>query len=229
MSTVKILAVIPARGGSKRIPDKNIYPLWGKPLLLYSLETLHEINVIDRVIVSTDSERIADIARSGGAEVMLRPDEIASDTASTESVLIQVLDTLAHSNEYPEYILTVPPTSPLRTVRTIRKFVAEYLAVCDKYDSMITLTETRGDFWQKNDDGEYHRLFPDAPRRRQDRKPLFEENSALYITRTEALISTGSVLGSRTAGFVIDPIEAVDINEPIDLEWAEFLLQRRSR
>src|SRR5712691_326024 len=133
----KLVAVIPARGGSKRIPNKNIAPLLGKPLLAYTIQAAQEAQVVERVIVSTDSEQIADVARQYGAEVIHRPPELAHETASTESALIHVIETLAGQDKHPEWILTLPPTSPLRTSQTIANFIAAYIALADRFDAMI--------------------------------------------------------------------------------------------
>jgi CMP-N-acetylneuraminic acid synthetase len=223
-----LVIVIPARGGSKRIPDKNIAPLAGRPLLAWTVEAALQSEVSRAVLVSTESPRIAAVARQWGARVIDRPLSLASDDASTEGVLLHAMDMLANTNWKPRYLLTLPPTSPLRTASTIRRFVTAFTACREQFDSMISLTEDRGDYWLAGEDGAYRRLLPDAPRRQQDRTPLYSENSALYLTRVEALRQTGSILGKSVTGFVLDPIEAVDINSPQDLVWAEFLLSRRS-
>lgn len=222
---VDMVAIIPARGGSKGIPGKNIRPLNGRPLLSYTIEAAREADVARQIFVSTDSEEIAAVARQCGAGVILRPDDISHDTASTESALIHALTFVTEQCGWePQHVLTLPPTSPLRTAATIKAAVALYLANLDSYDALLTLTENRGDFWRRDAAGHYSRLFPDAPRRRQEREPLFLENSAIYITRTSSLIETGFILGRKCTGFVIPDLEATDINEPIDLQWAEFLL-----
>jgi CMP-N,N'-diacetyllegionaminic acid synthase len=107
--------------------------------------------------------------------------------------------------------------------RTIRDLVALARADPDAPDCLMTVTEDRRDLWRMADDGRLTRLFPDAPRRQQDRTPLYEENSAVYLTRVSALRATGSVLGRSVRGVVIDPIEAWDINTETDLVIAEAL------
>ena len=224
-----IVAVIPARGGSRRIPRKNLVPLLGKPLLAYTVEAALESQVAEWVIVSTNSTEIADVARRYGAEVVERPEEISHDTASTESALLHVVGVLRASGWDPEFVLTLPPTSPLRSAASIRSFVAAFRERMDLFDAMISVTEDFGDYWIRVGPETYERLFKDAPRRRQDRTPIYDENSAMYITRTSSLVRTGSVLGSSVTAFVLDPVEAIDINEPADLEWAELHLRRRGR
>lgn len=221
-----IVAIIPARAGSKNIPDKNIRSLNGKPLIVYTIESAIDSGVAKDVFVSTDSEKIAEVARRFGAGVIKRPADISHDTASTESALIHALEVIKKDKFWiPEAVLTLPPTSPLRSSETIRNFVSYYGAVSERYDAMISLNETYGDYWIKNSKNNFERLLPDAPRRRQDRRPVYLENSAIYITKTEALLKTNSILGRNCTGFVIDSIEAIDINEPLDLLWAEFVLK----
>jgi CMP-N-acetylneuraminic acid synthetase len=224
-NSLELAAIIPARGGSKGIPGKNIRLLNGKPLLTYTIESALESRVAKDVFVSTDSEEIMRVAEASGASVINRPPEISHDTASTESALLHGVDFIKANHGWnPEYILTLPPTSPLRKAETIRKFISSFIPVCNEYDAMLSFTECRGDYWIKANE-DFSRLFPDAPRRRQDRKPLYLENSAMYVTKTESLIVTGSILGRNCTGFVINEIEAIDINEPLDLQWAEFVLK----
>ena len=219
-----MIIVIPARGGSKRLPHKNIHPLKGKPLLAYTLEAIEAAGLKIPTYVSTDDERIAEVAHAHpGVEVVMRPTEIASDTASTESVLLHVLDVLAVRGYVPQWLMTLPPTSPFRSAGTIRSF-AESAANCAKdIDCLMSVTENRGDFWRMQDDGCMQRLFPDAPRRQQDRTPLFEENSAVYVSRTQALRDTGFILGRAVRGIAIPAIEGFDINNPEDMRLAECL------
>jgi len=224
---MKIVAIIPARGGSRGIPNKNIQLLGQKPLLAYAIEAAFGADVADEIFVSTDSEKIAAVARDFGARIIIRPEEISDDTASTESVLIHALEVIEKEEaSSPDFILTLAPTSPLRSAKTIGDFVSHYLSLADQYDAMVSLTEDRGDYWIKDGKSKFRRLFPQAPRRRQERNPLYLENSAIYITKTQALLKTKSILGERCTGFIIDDLEAVDINKPIDLEWAEFILKK---
>lgn len=226
------LIVIPARGGSKGIPGKNIYPLKGKPLLAYTIEMIikADLDNVD-VVVSTDAPKIKEAAlQYEGIEVVDRPDEISGDKASTEDALIHAVNEMERiKGKQYDAVLTLQPTSPLRKPETLKAFIMEYENNTDKYDALLSLTEDRTDFWIC-DNGEFGRLYPDAPRRRQDRKPLYRENSAYYITKTEALKNYHSVLGSRTGGFVIAESEGIDINEPVDLKIAEaFLIENVER
>lgn len=224
---MKYLIVVPARGGSKGIPKKNIYPLVGKPLLSYTLEVIQRAGLADTdVAVSTDSEEIAEVARSfSGVEVVHRPAEIAGDCASTEAALLHALDVMQerYGVKY-DAVLTLQPTSPLRQPETLKQFIKTYEEQKDRYDAILSLHEDRSDFWVKKGDGVFDRRDPAAPRRRQEREPLYVENSAYYITSVAALRETHSVLGNRVNGFVISDREGIDINEPVDLVIAEAFL-----
>lgn len=223
---MKILAVIPARGGSKGIPRKNIYPLLGKPLLEYTLECVIEADVCEDIVVSTDSNEIMNVARNYNQIIIVpRPDDISGDTASTESALIHALDYMKkfYNKEY-DAVMTLQATSPLRKAETIKAFKERYERDYNKYDAMLTLHENRVDHWVRDDSGNFERLYPNASRRRQERKPLYMENSCIYITSVTSLIETKSVLGHRVNGFIISEEEGMDINEPIDIKIIEGIM-----
>ena len=222
---MNLLTVIPARGGSRGIPRKNIVDLCGKPLLAYTIECALHSGVVDDVWVSTDSEAIASVANAYGGKVIERPSALGSDTASTESALIHAIDyASAQTGRTYDTVLTLQPTSPLRRSDSIARFVKAYESRVDEIDALLTLHRDSSDFWVQKDQA-FSRLYPDAPRRRQERDPLFVENSCMYITAVQALKNNQFILGTRCDGFEIDPIEAIDINEPIDLLVAEAALK----
>lgn len=223
---MRILAVIPARGGSKGIPDKNIYPLMGKPLIEYTIECVLASQCSMDIAVSTDSSRIMKVASKYSEVICIpRPAELASDTASTESALTHALQYMknVYGKEY-DAVMTLQATSPLRKPETIESFVARYEEIQNEYDAMLTLHENRADHWICNE-GNYERLYPEAPRRRQERKPLFIENSCIYITSVESLLATNSVLGKHANGYVISEEEGMDINEPLDITIIDSIMK----
>ena len=223
---MNILVVIPARGGSKGIPLKNIYPIKGKPLLEYAIESMLQSKVECTIAVSTDSEKIADVARKHEEVVIIkRPEDISGDKASTESALIHALDYMekTHGETY-DYIVTLPATSPLRKPETIAGFVAAFEKVKDIYDAQLTLHASYSDYWIKKDGG-FERLYKNAPRRRQERDPIFIENSAIYITAVKSLRETNIVLGHNPTGYVIDEVEGLDINEKRDIDLVESYIK----
>lgn len=218
----KFLVVVPARGGSKRVPGKNIRPLGGRPLLAHTLACAVSADLGCPIIVSTEDPAIADVARSCGVAVIDRPAALATDTASTEDVLLHVLDAMSPAR--PEWVITLPPTAPFRRASTLRRFTDAIAGAPELQDCLMSVTEDRGDFWTLSADGSLGRLFPNAPRRQQDRAPLYLENSAIYVTRVAALEATRSVLGNRVRGIAIDRLEGFDINDELDFAIAEALL-----
>ena len=224
---VRILTIIPARGGSKGIPHKNIYPICGKPLLAYTIEVLQASAVSDALVVSTDDGKIKKVAEAyPGVMVIDRPGEIAGDDVSTEAALLHAVDYM-HKQYQQDFdcIVTAQPTSPLRVPETVRRFVEEYVRESDKYDAQLTLTANYSDFWLRDLNGDFRRRSLSIPRLRQAREPLYTENSCLYITSIDALIETHSVLGTRCNGFVISEREAVDINTMHDIRIAQAYLE----
>ena len=219
-----MIIVIPARGGSKRVPFKNIRSLKGKPLLSYTLDAVSESGLSLPTYVSTDNEQIANVARSyTGVKVLIRPENIANDTSSTESVLLHALHAASDFGQTPQWMMTLPPTAPLRTAASISSFAKEAMSCEDNIDSFMSVSENRGDFWKMTKIGMLERLFPGASRRQQERQPLYEENSAIYVTRTEALRKTGFILGKSVRGIVIPITEAFDINNSEYFEFAECI------
>lgn len=219
-----VLIVVPARGGSMRVPRKNIKPLNGVPLLAYTLVAARTADIGAPLVVSTEDEEIAEVAQIWGGTAIRRPASLASNSASTEGVLLHALDEQEKARQAPfAWVMTLPPTSPFRGAAAIRRFAALTRQGME-VDCLMSVTENRGDFWRMDPDGRMRRLFPDAPRRQQDREPLYEENSAIYVTRVTALRRTGSILGSSVAGVPLSNLEAFDINTPHDFDVAEALI-----
>jgi CMP-N,N'-diacetyllegionaminic acid synthase len=223
----EIIGIIPARGGSKGIPQKNIKLMNGKPLIAYTIESALESGVLDRLIVSTDSQEIAKISsRYNKVEVKIRPAEISTDDATTESALIHVCEELSISDNIEVMsVLTLEPTSPFRTKETIQKCVK--LLSDPNVDSVVGVTEVTS-VLGRIVGSEFKHIFPNQPRRRQDREGLYQESSTIYGTLYDVLKRKKSVLGDKVFPLVISSEEAVDINEPIDFKIAEFLMKCRS-
>jgi len=224
---MKTLIVIPARGGSKGIPHKNIAVINGKPMLEYTIEAAINANIKDAVIsVSTDDAMIAEVAaRYEQILVINRPVEISDDKAKIEAVLIHAAQVYEDKYGYRcDIIILLQPTSPLRKPETIKNFVKVYLENIKVFDAMLTLHENKEDHWVRTNTG-FQRLYPNAPRRRQDREPLYVENSSIYGVTLNALEKTGSVLGKNVTGYIIDQEESIDINEPFDLRLTQAMMK----
>lgn len=223
-----ILAVIPARGGSKGIPKKNLALVGGVPLLRRAIEQAAGARHIGRVVVSTDDREIASAAEAARAEVVLRPAGLATDAAPTELALLHVLETLRAREGYePQAVVTLEPTSPLRTSRLIDRCIETLFA--SGAESVLTVVETRACLGTLADGGRFAPLLAGQPRRRQDRPPLYEERSVVYVTRTPVLRARRSVLGGEARAVVVAPEEAIDINTTLDLAIAEAVLEWRQQ
>ncbi len=228
---LRLLAVIPARGGSKGIPRKNIYPLCGRPLIAYSIDAALQSHAVDRTVVSTDDNEIADVSRRLGAEVRMRPAALAQDDTPTRAVLAHVVAELAAESYVPDAVLTLQPTSPLRTAGDIDGAAALFEAD-PSADSLVSCIEVPHIFHPES----VMRLTPQGylepylrapqPTRRQDKPPVFARNgAAIYITRTPRLAEY--VFGGRLVPYPMDAESSVDIDTLEDLRTAERLLKAR--
>lgn len=230
---MRILAVIPARGGSKGVPRKNVRLLAGKPLIAWSIEAARAAHALDRVVVSTEDEEIARIAREWGAEVpFLRPPELAADTSSTLDALRHAVAELERREGYrPDAVMTLQPTSPLRTAAHIDEAAALF-AADPAADSLVSFVEVPHVFHprsvMKRDAAGYMVPYLDDPQptRRQDKEPVFARNgAAIYITRTQCL--ERFVFGGRLLAYMMDEAHSLDIDTEADLARAEAVLGGR--
>ncbi|MBI5045408.1 MAG: acylneuraminate cytidylyltransferase family protein [Candidatus Niyogibacteria bacterium] len=224
----RIVTIIPARGGSKGVPRKNIKLLDGKPLIGYCIEVLKKSGVIDRVIVSTEDDEIATVSESLGAEIIWRPKELAADTALTEPVMEHALKEIEKKGYLPDYISLAQCTSPFLTETTIRQAVNA--VVTNNFDSCITVfyPHTHEFKWRKS--AENKDIFiPDhnveCRPRRQDLPKIYHENGAFYITTTALFKKTRNRFGGNLA-----KITAVEMNEEdslqIDTEFDFWLVEQ---
>lgn len=231
---IKALAVVPARGGSKSIKLKNLAPLCGRGLIEYTFEAAKGSELLDRVVLSTDSEQIAAVARACGVEVpFMRPAELAGDDCPTLPVIRHAVEFLQREDDYrPDYIVILQPTSPLRTARHIDEALT--LLIDSGADSVVSVIEVPHQFnpcsvMELQDD----RLVPFMPDSEQynlrQHKPVFyaRNGAAVYAFRYETLFEKNSIYGDDCRPYFMSPDESVDIDEPLDLEIAELLLTRR--
>ena len=218
----RFLGFIPARGGSKGIPRKNLVNLAGQPLLAYSIGQALQIPEIDKVVVSTDDREIADVAAAKGSGVIMRPAELATDQATTESAMLHALDVLGREGDEYDYTVIIEPTSPLRSPATVQRCLR--LAIDRSASVVITVTEIKSNLGRLRND-RFTPLIPNAPRRRQDREPTFAEVGVAYVVSTTHLRKSGRIFdGPDPMAIAVDPIEAIDINTPADLILCSALL-----
>lgn len=221
MNTV---AVIPARGGSKGLPRKNIRPLRGKPLLAYMIEAAKCARLVDRVIVSTDDDAIAAVARRWGAEVMERPTELSGDAASSESALLHALEQLEANGEYlPDLLLLLQCTSPFTTPEDIDGTVRAL--VDGGADSALAVTPFFYFLWGESQAGAFGINHNGGPRqRRQELPPQYLEAGSVYAMRVPAFLAEKTRFCGRSALYVIEEAcRCLEIDDAADFYRAETL------
>jgi CMP-N-acetylneuraminic acid synthetase len=225
---VTTFALIPARGGSKGIPRKNVRPIAGKPLIAWTIEAARAARGLDAVIVSTEDPEIADVARAAGAEVpFLRPVELAADETPGIDPVLHAL----HMLPQHDAVLLLQPTSPLRGTRDIEgvlRLVAEarppsVVSVCEPEDHPAWMFRMEA--------GQRLERLSDAPEiaRRQDLPAVYALNGAIYYARADWLAARRSFVGPGTLGYPMSAEDSVDIDGPLDWKLAELLLAERAR
>ena len=226
------IAVIPARGGSKSIPRKNLVPLGGLPLIAWSIGVAQRVTCIDRVIVSSDDDEIAAVARQHGAEIRMRPAALAADDALVVDALRDLLARLAAEGNAPRTLVLLEPTSPLRSVEDVERCLA--LLADDDVDSVATFKPAELNPWRawRIEDGRPETFLPDVnpwlPRQRLP--PAYQLNGAVYAFRADRWTAEHpSILFGRAAAVVMPPERSVDIDGRLDLWVAEALLQGGSQ
>ena len=220
------LAIIPARGGSKRLPKKNILDLKGKPLIAYSIEAGLQSKYIDKVIVSSDDDEILDTSKAFGAEIIKRPDALASDTATSFDA---IKHTIENTEKY-DYIVLLQPTSPLRSALQIDEAIE--LLETKEANAIVSVCEMdHSPLWSNTlpKDGNMSGFLRDEVlnKRSQDLETYYRVNGAIYICKTEKLLEEESFfLKENIYGFVMDRESSVDIDEAIDFKLAEWIISQ---
>jgi CMP-N,N'-diacetyllegionaminic acid synthase len=219
------IAIIPARGGSKGVPRKNLRLLAGKPLVAHSIEDAQEAISVDRVYVSTDDPDIADVSLKYGAEVIIRPDHLANDTASSESSLIHALQYIEQTGLFPDLLVFLQCTSPFRTGHDIDQAVETLHAT--KADSVLSVAPSHKFLW-KLENGAPKALnydYKNRPRR-QDMEPQYVENGSIYIFKPWVLKQYSNRLGGNISLYPMAESSGIEIDSEIDFELVEFFISR---
>lgn len=228
----QVLGIVPARGGSKGLPGKNVRPLAGRPLLEYTARAARASGVIDRLVLSTDSPEIGDVGRRAGLEVpFLRPAALAADDTPMLPVVLHSLDALAATGWTADILVLLQPTSPLRRAEHIRNAVN--LLRETEADSVVTVIEVprhlSPDYVMKIEDGRLRPFLPEGARvmRRQDARPAYSRDGTVYACWVRTIERFGSLYGDDCRPLLIDARDSLSIDSSADWEAAERMLAAR--
>lgn len=235
---MNVLAIIQARGGSKGIPGKNVKPLCGKPLIVWTIEAAKKAKTVTRVIVSTDDKKIAEVAKQYGAEVpFLRPAELAGDGAKSIGLLEHALTFLKEKEGYEATaVVQLKPTNPLRTSETIDRCVELYKK-SPGIDAVITVVKApihplkcwkfEGEFVEPFVPESVFGIKEASKSPRQKLPEAYGNNSCVHVINPKTILEKHSSIGTKVKGVVLSREESVNIDEPIDFEIAEILMRKR--
>jgi len=229
---MQTVAIIPARGGSKGIPRKNIIGFCGHPLIAWTIAAARRCRAIDGVFVSTDSNEIADVARRYGAQVVTRPADISGDRATSESALLHACEEIArHSGRPPARLVFLQATSPLRESQELDGALAKFEA--DQLDSLFSASQPEDMlFWKKTASG-LHSLNYDyqSRKRRQDmaeEEVLLIETGSFYVSRASLLQQTGNRLGGRMGTWPVEFWKSFEVDSLAGLELCAVLMRQHA-
>ena len=233
MMNVETVIVIPARGGSKNIPRKNLQLIKGKPLISYAIEIAHKVKLSNKVIVSTEDDEISEIGQQYGAEVIKRPHELAEDHINLLPVNQHVLKILESKNIYPKIIISLQPTAPFIEPTSIENAVRfQQETKCDSVCS-ISKVQHNHPYWVKKINptskklSDFTNVRGDSFLQKQDLPVCYSYTGGFYIRKRNILkYHTGKGLGHDSRGYIVTEKESLDIDYPIDLEFFRFLMDR---
>lgn len=221
------LAVIPARGGSKGIPKKNIVYINGKPLIQFTIDEAKKSNYLDRIIVSTDDPEIARIAKNCGADVpFIRPVEISGDNSKTIDTIIHVKNKLEERGERYDYFVVLQPTQPLRKSWHIDEAIESI--VNENQDNLVSVSLVKEHpilMRTINSDGKLENIMNmSSTVRRQDFPKIYKVNGAIYINKNDEKLNKSTSLNDNKFAYIMDPKYDMDVDEPFDLEVLKLKL-----
>lgn len=219
-----VVAIIPARGGSRRVPSKNLFPLSGIPLVAHSILHARESQLVDEIIVSTDDAEIAAVSERYGATVVRRPPDISGDDASSESALLHALDSRGKPD--PDLVVFLQATSPLRRSNDIDTAIQTLLD--QKADSLFSAAEDYGLLWSQDDKGALKSVnYSFGNRKReQEMRRQFRENGSMYVFRPKILREENNRLGGRIAVYEMDLLSSFQLDAPQHYEILQILATR---
>lgn len=223
---MKTLVIIPARSGSKGLPDKNIKLLNGKPLIHYSIEVALKVFKAEDICVSTDSEKYKKIAEKTGIEVpFLRPEKISTDTSTSQEVILHCLDFYKQKGIHYDTVLLLQPTSPFRKKEHITQIISSYTK---ELDMVVSVKETESNPYyvlaEENEQGYLEKSKKGNFTRRQDCPKVYEYNGSMYVINVNSLSTMKMSEFSKVKKFEMEKFYSIDIDNQFDFDFAEFVL-----
>jgi N-acylneuraminate cytidylyltransferase len=221
--------LIPARGGSKRIPNKNTYLLAGKPLIAHSIEHAKMSHLVSRIVVSTDDEQISRVSKKYGAEVITRPKHLANESASSESALLHALNYLKEVENYtPDLVVFLQCTSPVRNEYDIDNAITLFFE--KNADSLFSACKNDKLIWAANANGHLIPLNYDykARKREQDMEAQYQENGSIYIFRPSILVNLNNRLGGKIVAYEMDYWSSFQIDTLADVELINWIIRKQN-
>lgn len=232
MSSPYIAGLILARGGSKAIPRKNVLNVGGKPLIAWTIEAAMNSGYLDRIIVSTDDDEIAEVAREWGAETpFIRPAELAQDDSPPVPAMVHAIDWIeSHGDDTVDYAMLLQPTSPLRTAEDIDGAVE--LSVEKRAESVVSVCPTHAHpYWTKciGDDGVLENFVkrPSGYVQRQSLPPAYVLNGSIYLATRELVRERHMLITKTTYAYIMPEERSFDIDTPWDMHLADLILSNR--
>lgn len=225
---MKILYVIPARGGSKGIPHKNIKLLNGKPLIYYSIDVARQMTTDEHICVSTDDDEIIEVVENYGLKVpFIRPDYLATDTATTNDVLLHAINFYESRGDFYDVVVLLQPTSPLRNSIHVKEAIELYT---NDIDMVVSVKESHASsvLCAENEDGFLELCFNKSGKRRQDLKSYYEYNGAVYIINIKKLKENGLSGFTKKIKYIMDNFSSTDIDIPLDWIIVESILKSQN-
>ncbi|MEI7676507.1 MAG: acylneuraminate cytidylyltransferase family protein [Bacteroidales bacterium] len=228
--TKKTLFLIPARGGSKGIPYKNIKPLHGKPLILYSVEVARQLTGDKDICVTTDDDAIINVVEETGLKVPFkRPDELATDTSGSYEVILHALDYYNQKGTEYEVVVLLQPTSPFRTAQHVKEAISLY---DDSVDMVVSVNESAANpyysLFEENENGFLDKSKKGNYTRRQDCPKVYEYNGAIYVMNVKSLREKPLSAFTKNKKYEMSRELSIDLDTPLDWEFAEFLSKKNT-